>query len=57
MRQRAGGFIDHYLLLLIYPPGLGASQQLAIGAAFALWSLAIYGLVWRHQRARRKASR
>lgn len=63
MRQRAGeagyagGFIDHYLLPLIYPPGLGALQQLVIGTVFALWSFAVYGLVWRHHRSRRKASR
>ena len=49
-----GGFIDHYLLSLLYPPGLTARHQLVIGVGFALWSLGIYGLVWTRHRARRQ---
>ena len=45
-----GGFIDHYLVPLLYPPGLTPQNQTGLGIALALWSLAIYGLVVRRWR-------
>ena len=42
-----GGFIDHYLVPLLYPPGLTSRIQTGLGIALALWSLAIYGLAVR----------
>ncbi|WP_293369840.1 DUF2784 domain-containing protein [Nevskia sp.] len=48
-----GGFIEHYLLPLIYPPGLTAQQQTTIALAFAVWSLAIYALLLRQHWRRR----
>lgn len=44
------GFIEHYLLPLIYPPGLTTSQQTAIGIVFAIWSVAVYAIAYRRCR-------
>ena len=49
-----GGFIEHYLLPLIYPPGLTVQAQTLIAIGFTVWSLAVYAVVirrWRRQRA------
>lgn len=49
-----GGFIEHYLVPLIYPPGLTVQAQTLIALGFAAWSLAVYAVVvlrWRRQRA------
>lgn len=49
LRRAAGqsgyttSFIEHYLLPLIYPPGLTATEQLALGAALLLLNVAVYG--------------
>ena len=40
-----GGFIDHYLVPLLYPPGLTQEQQAALGAALLLVNVAIYAVV------------
>lgn len=45
-----GGFIEHYLLPLIYPPGLTPAQQTVIAAVFAIWSVAVYALAYRRRR-------
>lgn len=52
----AGGFIDHYLIPLIYPAGLTATVQTLIGVAVILFTLAMYILAarrWRERRIRR----
>jgi hypothetical protein len=38
-----GGFIDHYLMPLIYPPGLTPSQQTWIALALAASNVVLYG--------------
>ena len=44
----AGGFIDHYLLPLIYPAALTRDWQWLLGAAVIVLNLAIYAMVvWR----------
>lgn len=43
----AGGFIDHYLLPIIYPAGLDADVQYALGALVVLLNLALYAWIWR----------
>lgn len=43
----AGGFIDHYLLPIIYPSGLDADVQYALGTLVVLLNLALYGWIWR----------
>ncbi|MCE2391400.1 MAG: DUF2784 domain-containing protein [Proteobacteria bacterium] len=40
-----GGFIEHYLVPLLYPPGLTPEQQAALGAALLLVNVAVYGAV------------
>jgi Protein of Unknown function (DUF2784) len=51
----AGGFIEHHLVPLLYPAGLTASVQIALGMAVIVLNLAIYGLVWhRHRRGGRR---
>ena len=44
------GFIEHYLLPLIYPPGLTRGMQISLGVAVALVNLAIYLAIWRRGR-------
>ncbi len=39
-----GGFIEHYILALIYPAGLTPNIQLALGALVLLINIAVY--VW-----------
>ncbi|MCO6441537.1 MAG: DUF2784 domain-containing protein [Nitrococcus mobilis] len=54
LRRRAGsigyegGFIEHYILPLLYPEAFTRTLALASGAAVLLINLAIYGLyLWR----------
>ena len=41
----AGGFLEHYVVALIYPTGLTAVMQQAIGVFVMAINAAIYGLV------------
>lgn len=41
----AGGFIEHYLILIIYPPGLTPGFQLASGIFVIIINLIIYGYI------------
>lgn len=38
-----GGFIEHYLLALIYPAGLTPQIQLGLGALVLVINIAVYG--------------
>ncbi|MBI2275856.1 MAG: DUF2784 domain-containing protein [Dechloromonas sp.] len=50
----AGGFIEHYLLPVIYPPGLTHEMQVALGfAVVGLNGLAYGGLLFRARRHER----
>jgi hypothetical protein len=49
----AGGFIEHYLIALIYPEGLTRNIQLLIGAGVLAINAAIYLRLWQRHRARR----
>lgn len=40
-----GGFIEHYLVPMIYPAALTPDDQRNLAIAFALWSVAVYGVV------------
>ena len=42
-----GGFVEHYLLAMIYPDGLTRPVQWALGALVLLVNLALYSWVWR----------
>lgn len=50
-----GGFIEHYLLPILYPPGLTRSAQIILGLLVVAINLAVYGALLR-RRTRRRAS-
>lgn len=45
-----GGFIEHYLLPVIYPPGLTTAIQVVLGVAVIVVNAAIYAWVLRRRR-------
>ena len=52
----AGGFMDHYLLALLYPAGLTREGQWALGAGVLVINGAVYGLLlgrWARSAGRR----
>lgn len=49
----SGGFVEHYVLPVLYPEGLTREVQLALGAFVIAFNLAVYFLVWRRARTRR----
>lgn len=53
----AGGFIDHYIVPLIYPAGLTPTLQTALGLAVLGIAVVTYGLAWRRLRARWRLAR
>ena len=58
LRLRAGeagyseGFVEHYLLPLLYPDWLSLPVQYVLAAVVLLCNLAIYAWVWRRWRRR-----
>ena len=59
LRMRAGasgygeGFIEHYLLALVYPAGLTHGIQFVLAAAIVALNVAIYAVVLRRSRSGR----
>ncbi|MEN8168557.1 MAG: DUF2784 domain-containing protein, partial [Pseudomonadota bacterium] len=51
----SGGFIDHYLLPIIYPAGLTQNVQIILGILVILINLLIYGLFLAKRGAKRNA--
>jgi Protein of Unknown function (DUF2784) len=47
-----GGFIDHYLLPLIYPAGLTRGMQIALGAGVLVINALSYAWIWRRRAGR-----
>ena len=52
----AGGFIDHYIMPLIYPPGLDRGTQMAGAGVLLVFNAVLYWLIWSTRRDRKKAS-
>jgi hypothetical protein len=51
----SGGFIDHYILPLIYPPGLTRPAQVGLGVLVLGLNLALYAIILaRHRRQTRR---
>lgn len=50
----AGGFIERYLLPVVYPAGLSSRVQIALGLLAILVNVLVYGLVWRRRRSARR---
>ena len=63
LRERAGkdayqqGFVEEYLLPVLYPEALAFETQLVLGAGVLIINLAVYVFVWRAVRARHTAAR
>lgn len=49
-----GGFIDHYIVPLVYPAGLTRKVQIGLGVLVLLINLLVYGRVLRVQHRRRQ---
>lgn len=49
----AGGFVEHYVLPVLYPSGLTRGVQLALGIFVVVFNLVVYTLVWRRRALRR----
>ncbi|MCY1212328.1 hypothetical protein D9M68_120670 [compost metagenome] len=49
----SGGFVERYLLPLIYPAGLTPAVQLWLGLVVLVVNGAVYALWWRRRRAAR----
>ncbi|MEO8508936.1 MAG: DUF2784 domain-containing protein [Betaproteobacteria bacterium] len=47
----AGGFIDHYLVPVIYPAGLTPQIQMLLGGLVALVNALLYAWAWRQRRS------
>jgi hypothetical protein len=41
----SGGFIDHYIVPLVYPAGLTRSMQIGLGVFILVMNLIVYGRV------------
>ena len=54
-RQKSGtkgyqeGFVEHYLVPLLYPSGLTREYQIVLGTTVILLNVIIYAWVWRHR--------
>jgi hypothetical protein len=48
-----GGFLEHYMLAVIYPTGLTASTQQVLGVVVIVVNVAVYAWVWRRAFRRR----
>lgn len=47
-----GGFVEHYLVALLYPTGLTRPIQIGLGAGVVIVNLALYAWLVRHRRRR-----
>lgn len=45
----AGGFVEHYVLPVIYPTWLSPPTQLALAAIVVAVNAGVYAYVWRHR--------
>jgi len=52
----SGGFVDHYVVALIYPAGLTRASQYLLGAGVLLVNGVVYAWLWRRRRAGRSPS-
>ncbi|HEU5398488.1 MAG TPA: DUF2784 domain-containing protein [Gammaproteobacteria bacterium] len=44
------GFIDHYIMPVIYPPGLTPGLQAVLGLALVVSYALVYGYAWKRRR-------
>ncbi len=48
-----GGFVEHYVVALLYPAGLTHRAQFVLGGLVLVINVAIYLAVWRKRKGRR----
>jgi hypothetical protein len=48
----SGGFIEHYIIPLVYPAGLTDAGQMLLGFGVVAVNVLVYALVWRRWRRR-----
>ena len=53
-RGYRGGFIEHYVIPVVYPPGLTHGDQLLLGAMLVAGTAALYAFAWRRARRQRR---
>ena len=51
-RGYGGGFVEHYVLPILYPPGLTRTLQLILGTGVVILNVAAYTAIWRRRRRR-----
>lgn len=44
-----GGFVEHYVLPVLYPDGLTRGVQLALGMFVLVLNIVVYAIVWRRR--------
>jgi hypothetical protein len=49
-----GGFIQHYVETLVYPPGITTGQLALLGVLALVVNLGGYAVIWRRRRAGRR---
>ena len=49
-----GGFIEHYMVRILYPPGLTPTLQIALGTLVVAANAVVYGIAFRRLRARNR---
>jgi hypothetical protein len=49
-----GGFVEHYVIPLVYPPGLTPADQRLLGAILVVGTVAVYAFAWRRARRPRR---
>jgi len=54
MTAYSGGYIDHYIMPIIYPSGLTREIQISLGLAILVVNASIYGYIIVRQRLERK---
>ncbi|WP_319522594.1 DUF2784 domain-containing protein [uncultured Desulfosarcina sp.] len=50
----SGGFVDHYIMPLVYPAGLTRNMQIGLGVFVLVMNLLVYGRVLMVQQQRKK---
>jgi hypothetical protein len=50
----AGGFVEHYVLRVLYPEGLTREVQWVIGTVVLVLNALVYGSLWMRRRRRHK---
>jgi len=54
-RAYTGGFVEHYVIPVLYPAGLTRSTQLLLGTVVVVLNGVAYAAIWRRRRPRSTA--